>query len=167
MLICGSGAGASIAANKIRGIRASLCHDPEAARLAREEDDANVLCLGAREVDPIRAVAIAMAWLGASFSGEERFTRKISKVALLEGGLPIGGRRRRRAGRVATAGRPPARETPVETTSRPLPKMPAEASIAPPPPPVPRMPIETPAAHRHGPPRGCPSSFRPSRKPVA
>ena len=90
MLICGSGAGASIAANKIRGIRASLCHDPEAARLAREEDDANVLCLGAREVDPIRAVAIAMAWLGASFSGEERFARKISKIALLEGGLPAG-----------------------------------------------------------------------------
>src|SRR4029450_13636740 len=79
MLICGSGAGASIAANKIRGIRASLCHDPEAARLAREEDDANVLCLGAREVDPIRAVAIAMAWLGASFSGEDRFARKISR----------------------------------------------------------------------------------------
>ena len=51
VLICGSGAGASIAANKIRGVRASLCHDPEAARLAREEDDANVLCLGAREVD--------------------------------------------------------------------------------------------------------------------
>ena len=88
VLICGSGSGASIAANKIRGIRASLCHDPEAARLAREEDDANVLCLGAREVDPARAVAIALSWLAASFSGEERFARKVSKIALLEGGLP-------------------------------------------------------------------------------
>src|SRR6266540_700433 len=85
ILMCGSGASASISANKVRGIRAALCHDPEAARLAREEDDANVLCLGARELDPIRAVAIAMAWLGASYSGEERFARKIAKVALLEG----------------------------------------------------------------------------------
>jgi len=87
VLICGSGASASIAANKIRGVRASLCHDPEAARLAREEDDANLLCLGAREVDGARAVEIASAWLAASFSGEERFIRKVSKVALLEGAL--------------------------------------------------------------------------------
>src|SRR6266851_3911594 len=74
VLICGSGAGGSIAANKIRGIRASLCHDPEAAR-------------GAREVDAARAVETTSAWLAASFSGEERFVRKVSKVALLEGGL--------------------------------------------------------------------------------
>jgi RpiB/LacA/LacB family sugar-phosphate isomerase len=87
VLICGSGAGASIAANKIRGVRASLCHDPDAARLSREEDDANVLCLGAREVDVAQAVEIASAWLAASFSGEDRFVRKVSKVALLEGGL--------------------------------------------------------------------------------
>jgi RpiB/LacA/LacB family sugar-phosphate isomerase len=153
MLICGSGAGASIAANKIRGIRASLCHDPEAARLAREEDDANVLCLGAREVDPIRAVAIAMAWLGASFSGEERFARKISKIALLEGGLPSSEKAPARPAAAAPAGRPPARETPVETTSRPLPKMPAEASMASPPPYVPAMAIETAAAP---PPRPAP-----------
>lgn len=85
VLICGSGAGASIAANKIRGVRAALCHNPEAARLSREEDDANVLCLGAREVDVARAVEIASAWVAASFSGEERFVRKVSKVALLEG----------------------------------------------------------------------------------
>jgi RpiB/LacA/LacB family sugar-phosphate isomerase len=145
MLICGSGAGASIAANKIRGIRASLCHDPEAARLAREEDDANVLCLGAREVDPIRAVAIAMAWLGASFSGEERFTRKISKIALLEGGLPVSEKAPTRTAVAQPAGKPPARETPVEITPRPLPKVPAETPIATPPASVPRMPIETPA----------------------
>src|SRR5260370_8641115 len=81
VLICGGGAGASIAANKIRGIRAALCHDPEAARLSREEDDANVLCLGAREVDAARAVEIASAWLSASFSGAERFIRKVSQAA--------------------------------------------------------------------------------------
>jgi RpiB/LacA/LacB family sugar-phosphate isomerase len=87
VLICGSGAGAAIAANKIRGVRAALCHNAEAARLSREEDDANVLCLGAREVDPAAAVEIASAWLAASFSGDERFIRKVSKIALLEGGL--------------------------------------------------------------------------------
>ncbi len=87
VLICGSGAGAAIAANKIRGVRAALCHDAEAARLSREEDDANLLCLGAREVDPAAALAIASAWLAASFSGDERFIRKVSKIALLEGGL--------------------------------------------------------------------------------
>src|SRR6266542_517859 len=87
ILMCGSGASASISANKVRGIRAALCHDPEAARLSREEDDANVLCLGAREVDPAAALEIASAWLAASFSGDERFIRKVSKIALLEGGL--------------------------------------------------------------------------------
>ena len=153
VLICGSGAGASIAANKIRGIRASLCHDPEAARLSREEDDANVLCLGAREVDPIRAVAIAMAWLGASFSGEERFARKISKIALLEGGLPVAEKAPARPAATSPAPRPPAREAPAEATPRPLPKMPAEAAIVSPPPPVSRMPVETPAAP---PPRPAP-----------
>jgi RpiB/LacA/LacB family sugar-phosphate isomerase len=87
VLICGSGAGAAIATNKIRGVRAALCHDAKAARLSREEDDANVLCLGAREVDPAAALEIASAWLAASFSGDERFIRKVSKIALLEGGL--------------------------------------------------------------------------------
>ena len=168
MLICGSGAGASIAANKIRGIRASLCHDPEAARLAREEDDANVLCLGAREVDPIRAVAIAMAWLGASFSGEERFARKISKIALLEGGLPV-------AEKAPTR---PAATSPAARATRPR-----DAGRG-------RSPAATqdaggsadhlsaarpsrgcPSRHRprhlRGPPRGSPSSYRPSREPVA
>src|SRR5574342_966869 len=71
VLICGSGAGASIAANKIRGVRAALCHDPEGARLSREEDDANVLCLGARGMDVARAVEITSAWIAAAFSGEE------------------------------------------------------------------------------------------------
>src|SRR5215475_11008980 len=109
VFICGSGVGASIAANKLRGIRASLCHDPDSARLAREEDDANVLCLGARDVAPARAVAITMAWLDASFSGGERFARKISKIALLESGQ-------------RTAERPPTRPTnPVPSPDVPPP----------------------------------------------
>lgn len=126
VLICGSGAGASIAANKVRGIRASLCHDPEAARLAREEDDANVLCLGAREVDPARAVAIATAWLGASFSGEERFARKISKIALLEGGLPTPDKSAILPAAPLPVGKPSARETPIEATARTTPEPPVE-----------------------------------------
>ena len=125
VLICGSGTGASIAANKIRGIRAALCRDPDAARLSREEDDANVLCLGAREVDASRAVAIAMAWLGASFSGEERFARKVSKIAILEGGVMAP---EKAAAPSPFAGgpfaRPPAREMPAERPPRPTPEPP-------------------------------------------
>jgi RpiB/LacA/LacB family sugar-phosphate isomerase len=89
ILMCGSGTSASIAANKLRGIRAALCHDAQAARLSREEDDANVLCLGAREVEPARAVEITIAWIAAAFKGDERFVRKVSKVALLEAGSGV------------------------------------------------------------------------------
>src|SRR5262252_4142948 len=130
MFICGSGASAAIAANKIRGIRASLCHDPEAARLARVEDDANVLCLGARDVAPDRAVAIAMAWLGASFSGEERFARRVSKIALLEGSLPSAEKTPSRpnavptssavpSAQIASAAAPPASVAPAPPASAP------------------------------------------------
>lgn len=152
MLICGSGAGASIAANKIRGIRASLCHDPEAARLAREEDDANVLCLGAREVDPIRAVSIAMAWLGASFSGEERFARKISKIALLEGGTAGPEKAPPRPAAAVPPGRPSTREAPGEAAPVPPPvsRTPIGPPGEPPPWPVQRMPLESPGEPRAG-----------------
>jgi ribose 5-phosphate isomerase B len=75
VLVCGSGVGASIAANKIRGIRAALCHDVFTARQSREDDDANVLCLGARVLDEPTAVEVTRAWIEARFSGEERHTR--------------------------------------------------------------------------------------------
>src|SRR5215470_914918 len=140
VLICGSGAGASIAANKIRGIRAALCHDPDAARLSREEDDANVLCLGAREVDASRAVAIAMAWLGASFSGEERFARKVSKVVLLEGSAVVPekmpGPSPFAAGPFAkppAREAPPVREIPADRPARPAPESPRQVPEPPPP----------------------------------
>src|SRR5215470_2874408 len=143
MFICGSGASAAIAANKIRGIRASLCHDPEAARLARVEDDANVLCLGARDVAPAHAVAIAMAWLGASFSGEERFARRVSKIALLEGGLPNAEKVPSRpnavptssavpSAQIASAAAPPASVAPAPPASAsPAPASPASVPPAP------------------------------------
>src|SRR5215813_960998 len=134
VFICGSGVGASIAANKIRGIRASLCHDPDSARLAREEDDANVLCLGARDVAPDRAVAITMAWLDASFSGGARPARKISKIALLESGA-------------RTVEKPPTLPTnPVPSPAEPPPPI-ASPPIALPPvasPPVASPPVASP-----------------------
>jgi RpiB/LacA/LacB family sugar-phosphate isomerase len=84
ILICGSGAGVAIAANKLRGVRAALCHDLFTARQAREDDDANVLCLGARVVDLPNAVALAQEFVAARFSGEERHMRRLAKVLAIE-----------------------------------------------------------------------------------
>jgi RpiB/LacA/LacB family sugar-phosphate isomerase len=84
ILICGSGAGVSVAANKIRGVRAALCHDLFTARQSREDDDANVLCLGARVVAVEMAIALARQFLSASFSQEPRHRRRLEKVAELE-----------------------------------------------------------------------------------
>jgi RpiB/LacA/LacB family sugar-phosphate isomerase len=84
ILICGSGAGVAVAANKIRGIRAALCHDLFTARQAREDDDANVLCLGARVIAIEMAITLAREFLGASFSGAPRHVRRLAKVARLE-----------------------------------------------------------------------------------
>ncbi len=84
MLLCGSGVGASIAANKIRGIRAALCHDVYSAHQCREHDDANVLCLGPRVIGVKLAEELVRAFLGARFSGAERHRRRLDKVARLE-----------------------------------------------------------------------------------
>jgi ribose 5-phosphate isomerase B len=84
VLICGSGAGVSIAANKLRGLRAALCHDLFTARQAREDDDANVLCLGARVVGVDLAIALARAFVGARFSHAERHERRLRKVLDIE-----------------------------------------------------------------------------------
>src|SRR5215831_1518698 len=155
MFICGSGASAAIAANKIRGIRASLCHDPEAARLARVEDDANVLCLGARDVAPARAVAIAMAWLGASFSGEERFARRVSKIALLEGSLPSAEKAPSRPNAVPTSPAVPSAQ--IASAAAP----PASVATAPPAPapPAPAPPASAPPAS--APPASAPPASAP------
>jgi ribose 5-phosphate isomerase B len=84
VLVCGSGAGVSIAANKIRGVRAALCHDHFTARQSREDDDANVLCLGTAVVSLPTAVALARTFLTASFSNAERHARRRAKVLALE-----------------------------------------------------------------------------------
>lgn len=94
ILICGSGVGASVAANKIRGIRAAVCHDTYSARQGVEHDDMNVLCLGTRVIGPMVAQELVQAFLNARFSGEERHLRRLAKVKALEArnaGPPPGG----------------------------------------------------------------------------
>src|SRR5713226_5799969 len=84
ILVCGSGVGASVAANKIRGARAGLCHDTYSAHQGVEHDDVNVLCLGARVVGEALARDLTRAFVGARFSGEERHLRRLRKVQALE-----------------------------------------------------------------------------------
>ncbi len=84
VLICGSGAGACVAANKFRGIRAATCHDVFSAHQAVEDDDVNVLCLGARVVGPELAVELVRDYVQARFSGLERHRRRLAKIAAFE-----------------------------------------------------------------------------------
>jgi ribose 5-phosphate isomerase B len=82
--ICGSGVGACVAANKVRGVRACLCHDHFSAHQGVEDDDLNLLCLGNRVVDPALAWELTQTFLSARFSGAERHRRRLAKVAALE-----------------------------------------------------------------------------------
>jgi ribose 5-phosphate isomerase B len=84
VLICGSGAGACVAANKFKGIRAATCHDSFSAHQSVEDDDVNVLCLGARVVGPALAVELVRTYLAATFSGAERHRRRLGKIAKFE-----------------------------------------------------------------------------------
>jgi ribose 5-phosphate isomerase B len=84
VLICGSGIGMSISANKVHGIRAAVVENPVAARLSREHNDANVLCLGSRFLAPEYAAEIAEIWLRTPFSGDERHQKRIDKIKKLE-----------------------------------------------------------------------------------
>jgi ribose 5-phosphate isomerase B len=84
ILICGSGVGASVAANKMRGIRAAVCHDTYSAHQGVEHDDMNVLTLGSRVIGSEPAYECAVAFLGARFSGEDRHVRRLQKVLEIE-----------------------------------------------------------------------------------
>ena len=84
IILCGSGVGASIVANKFKGIRAGLCHDTYSAHQAVEHDDMNVLCLGARVVGPALAAELVRAFVAAKFSGEERHVRRLAKLRSFE-----------------------------------------------------------------------------------
>jgi len=85
-VLISNGLGASVAANKLRGIRAGLCHDTYSARQGVEHDDMNVLVLGARVIGVELALELVRAFLGARFSGEERHLRRLNKVKALEEG---------------------------------------------------------------------------------
>ncbi len=80
ILICGTGIGMSLAANKIRGIRAAVCGDAFSARATREHNDANILCMGARVISEAKALEITDIFLDTPFSGDERHIRRISKI---------------------------------------------------------------------------------------
>ena len=84
VLVCGSGVGASVAANKVRGIRAALCHDTYSAHQGVEHDQMNVLCLGARVVGIALALELVRAFLGAEISRESRHLRRVEKIAAME-----------------------------------------------------------------------------------
>lgn len=84
IIVCGSGVGASVAANKVTGIRAAMCHDSFSARQGVEDDDMNVLCLGARVIGPALAAELMRIFLAARFSGAERHVRRVSKIKAIE-----------------------------------------------------------------------------------
>ena len=84
ILICGSGVGASVAANKMRGIRTAICHDTYSAHQGVEHDDMNVLTLGARVIGVEPAIECCLAFLAARFSGEPRHERRLRKVLAIE-----------------------------------------------------------------------------------
>ena len=84
VLVCGSGVGASVAACKIAGIRAAICHDVYSAHQGVEHDDMNVLCLGSEVVGPSLAADLVRTFLGASFDGGERYVERLEKVAQME-----------------------------------------------------------------------------------
>ena len=84
IIVCGSGAGVSIAANKFPGIRAAVCHDTYTAHQAVEHDDMNVLCLGARVIGGALALDLVNAFLGAKYAREERFQQRLDKVLKIE-----------------------------------------------------------------------------------
>ncbi|GGD05040.1 ribose 5-phosphate isomerase B [Aureimonas glaciei] len=84
LLVCGTGVGAAIAANKIRGIRAAVCHDVHSAHQSVEHDDVNVMCIGAQIVGPWLANDLVTAFFAAEFDRNEDFVRRVEKLALLE-----------------------------------------------------------------------------------
>ena len=84
VIVCGSGAGVSVAANKFPGVRAAVCHDCYTARQAVEHDDLNVMCLGARVVGPALARVLAETFLAATFSAEDRHLRRLAKIDAIE-----------------------------------------------------------------------------------
>jgi len=86
ILICGTGVGMSISANKVRGVRAALCHDTFSAHTSREHNNSNVLCMGQRVIGIGPALDVVKSWLAAEFTNEERHARRVKKIAGIEDG---------------------------------------------------------------------------------
>src|SRR5690242_15246289 len=86
IMVCGTGVGASIAANKMKGIRAAVCHDVHSAHQSVEHDDVNVMCIGAQIVGPWLAKDLIAAYLSAKFSTSEEFRRRVAKLAEMDAG---------------------------------------------------------------------------------
>jgi len=84
VLVCGSGVGASVAASKMRGIRAAICHDVYSAHQGVEHDDMNILCLGSEVIGPSLAADLVRTFLGARFNGGERYVERLKKVEAME-----------------------------------------------------------------------------------
>jgi len=90
LLVCDTGIGTSIVANKVPGVRAALCHDTFSARVTRDHNNSNVLCLGARVIGPSLAAEILKTWLGANFSGGGRHERRVRRIGEIETGFGPG-----------------------------------------------------------------------------
>jgi ribose 5-phosphate isomerase B len=90
VLVCGSGVGAAVAASKIRGIRAAICHDVYSAHQGVEHDDMNVLCLGSEVIGPSLAADLVRTFLGARFDGGERYVERLKKIEVMEGEMHDG-----------------------------------------------------------------------------
>jgi ribose 5-phosphate isomerase B len=86
LMVCGTGVGAAIGANKMKGIRAAVCHDVHSAHQSVEHDDVNVMCLGAQIVGPWLARDLIAAWLAARFSTAEEYRRRVAKLAEMDAG---------------------------------------------------------------------------------
>jgi RpiB/LacA/LacB family sugar-phosphate isomerase len=144
VLVCGSGVGGAIAANKLPGVRAAFCPDVSTAKQSREQEDANVLCLSASALDAATGVNVVRAWLGARFSGDPTHARRLAKIAELEQtprGTPAEHRPGPRPAAAQATESAPAAPPPVARASE-------RAVTAPP------APITTPAAERSEPAMG-------------
>lgn len=84
ILICGTGTGMVIAANKVKGIRAAMCHDNYSAKMARQHNDANILCLRSRRFSSKKAISIFRVWISTKFSNKSRHKRRIKKISRIE-----------------------------------------------------------------------------------
>jgi len=118
VLLCESGTGGAIAANKVKGIRAAATYDAETARRGRQHEDVNLICLDARRMDADGVVSIAREWLNASFSGEDYDVRRLARITELEeAGRPAGATERSPAGRTTRPAARPAAATPSRSAS--------------------------------------------------